>query len=357
MVHIHKHSIPIDNVINEIIGLNPVGILIWSGSELNVYDIYDSIIDGTENWRIQNNKNIYVFGPALQTDLPITKFPNVLFFESHLYDINLVHTIGEYFNSPAFCVLKNPIKLFTCYNNRPSPHRTYLIDQLAKYYLLDHNIVTYKAFCEIHPVDRWSYYNGTPALIDEEDYVCGSKPEYIPNAFPKSYFDGLIDVVTESRYLPNELYMSEKTAKPLMALKPFIVLGPPEYHQWLREHKKIEMYDEIFDYSFDTEPDYKKRANGIVHNLIALKNRDYDEILQLVKPKLKHNLISYVKHVFTGETVFKNIPFDWIYKEETMLNHLCRGVDDLLGDLNKVLTLAEYPNKDRIIHELLNHLD
>ena len=61
-------------------------------------------------------------------------------------------------------------------------------------------------------------------LVDESDFVLNTTPEFGCQEFPKSYSRGAIDIVTESRVDPGELYLSEKTNKSLLGHKPFLVV-------------------------------------------------------------------------------------------------------------------------------------
>ena len=143
-----------------------------------------------------------------------------------------------------------------------------------------------------------------PDLVDEKDFELYAKPEYDINHFPRSYFKGLIDIVTESRYLPGEHYLSEKTFKPLIGLKPFLVLSAQGYHTWL-ERKGIKKYN-IFDYSFDNEPKLEDRVEGIIQNLKRLDAlyktpEDYANVLKELEPDMQHNLDAYTNNIKNGQ--------------------------------------------------------
>ena len=175
-------------------------------------------------------------------------------------------------NSEWFSSHKNAQKWFTCYNNNPKYERALLVDQLVKNYLLQHGIITFQKPNEAEspaPVGRyqWQYHDGS-RLFDEEDFILNSTPNYSACEFPKNYFKGFIDVVCESSYSPNLFFMTEKTAKPLAVLKPFIVLSCAGYHKHLVDEFGMVLYDEIFDYSFDSKEDVNDRIQGIIDNLI-----------------------------------------------------------------------------------------
>jgi hypothetical protein len=51
----------------------------------------------------------------------------------------------------------------------------------------------------------------------------------------------------------------------------------------------FELYDEIFDYEFDSNPLLESRVDGIIKNLNSIKTRNSKELYDLVKEKIKYN--------------------------------------------------------------------
>ena len=74
-------------------------------------------------------------------------------------------------------------------------------------------------------------------------------------------YNALVDLITEAYFMDSAL-LTEKTFKPIAYRKPFIILGPRTCHSLL-EWMDFELYDELFDYSFD-HLDYEERFNSIV---------------------------------------------------------------------------------------------
>ena len=340
-------------IVDDIKEKNPDKILIFSGSEMDIDLIYGDLYYLLADWCVNNNKKIHVFVPAMPYNVQV---PNHV--EIHIgvqtYDFNNFDTIIDHYRPikpneesddiNLGQVVSNPSLLFTCYNNRPCNYRSYLIDQLAKHYLLYNSITTYKWGTEtLHP-DSWLYYDGDPKLVDEENIK-------YKHVLPRKYLLGAIDVVTESRIGDLEFYMSEKTTKPLIALKPFLVLGAPGYHKWLRDHKGIQLYEELFDYSFDDELNYKKRAKGIVENIIRLTEiyktpDDYKTLIETIKHKAKRNLIAYMDHVFSGKSILHSLP-KWL-DDNTILeivhstNHFGTLGSEPTGDILQISELIKY---------------
>jgi len=273
--------------------LNPTldGIIAMSGTEMETDVIFGELMKLCQPWCEANNKKIYVMSPSQlhHCKYPNEEYPHVEHVEWHGYDMVNYNEINKYIISKN-TLFQNPSKLFVCYNRRRDTHRSELINQLDNHNLLEKGVVTYKL--------------NRSDLVDEEDFVLHAKPEYGINQFPRNYFKGLIDIVTESRYLPGEHYLSEKTFKPIVGLKPFLVLSAQGYHTWL-ERKGIKKYS-IFDYSFDNEPNLEDRVEGIIQNLKRLDAlyktpEDYANVLKELEPDMQHNLDAYTNNIKNGQ--------------------------------------------------------
>lgn len=334
-----ERTVALNNLVAQVEALNPAAVITLCGSEVDIQTIFKDFIDKIKPWLEFNNKKFIIFSPAIPVNFDKEYFSVVEWYEYRGYDIMNFGYIENYysFNNP---ILTNPTKLFTCYNNRPDRYRTYTIDQLAKFKLLHDGIVTYRHFTEVLPkqdpnfvlADEFIYYNGTPRLVDEDDFVLHRG--YTPNDLPRNYLDGLVDLVTESRIDPGEFFLSEKTNKPLLAQKPFLVVSCQYYHKWLKEYYGIEPYTELFDYRFDEFEKMEHRVIGVVKNINRLREEyntpaDYANLIKKLKPKLEHNLNIYLKQTAQGDKLFEHIP-DWMTVDRTTLlsEYLIRGIED-----------------------------
>jgi hypothetical protein len=278
------------NHINKIKEENPNLIVIISLGEIDVEYLFGPIMDGVTNWLVENNRMMYVLWAGPDKELR----PNIRAVNTLGSAMGNMHcTMGCQEAARQFNLVKDSTKLFTCYNNNAKVERLMLVDSFAKHNLLKEGIVTYR-YPQTRLRTSWKYHDGS-RLFDEEDYTISSKPEYSPGYLPRSYMTGFIDIVTETDCQEGYFIPTEKTAKPLGALKPFLVLSSKNYHQWLYDEYGIEKYDEIFDYSFDNKSSIEDRIQGIVDNLIRIKkliseNPNYKaEIYKALKRKLLEN--------------------------------------------------------------------
>ena len=270
------------------------GIIALSGSEMETDVIFGPLMKDCQPWCEANNKKFYVMTPSQlhNCKYPNEEYPHVEWIEFHGYDMYLYENIWLE-ESKIPLPLQNPTKLFVCYNNREDVHRDMLLDKLKEHNMLDKGTVTYRL-------------SGNPeykALSDEDNFKLSERKEWECCHFPQSYFGGFVDIVTESRYLPGEHYMSEKTFKPISGLKPFLAVAPQGYHAWL-ERKGVKKYN-IFDYSFDDEPKLEDRIEGIIQNLIRLDSmyktpEDYSNMLKELEPDMQRNFDTLMHNIRHG---------------------------------------------------------
>jgi len=201
----------------------------------------------------------------------------------------------------------NSEKLYTCYNRNPVYGRAVLIDNLAKENLLNDGVVTFHHpdNVQIHsePKFVWKYHDGSK-LMDELDYIHPAPPGhtgkiYYSSDIPASYLNGFIDVICETEgktnYVEECYYFSEKSYKALLIGKPFITLQAANFHKkYVRDFYGLELYEELFDYSFDNCENLNDRILGIVENIKKLKplltnKSDKQKLYDIIKPKLDYN--------------------------------------------------------------------
>lgn len=277
-----------DNTILDIKKENPDAIYVLSLGEINVEYIFEYFFKDITPWLLENNKYVYVIWAGPDKEI----YPHILGVNSlgSAYgNISVVRSIRDNVN-----LLETSDKLYTSYNNNPKYERKVLVDYLAKYDMLKDGIVSYRyPNGQTQPRYRWKYHDGS-ILSDEPDFQFGDK-RFSMGGLPASYYRGFIDIVCETDSRNGFYIPTEKNAKPWGAMKPYLVVSSKDYHKWLYSEYGIEMYDEMFDYSFDDEELLTDRIIGIVQNLLKLrvkftKNPDLKrELYEKIKPKLKHN--------------------------------------------------------------------
>lgn len=168
---------------------------------------------------------------------------------------------------------------FMSLNNRPHGHRCMFMDLMARHNLIDKGIVSWYGDNSAYD---WKWFNPPKKIILDKTFVKTGNSFRLPAEWNESF----LHVVSECSI--NRVYFSEKTWIPILNCKPFI----SQSHRGFYKHFKdlgFELYDEIFDYSFDDEPDDLKRTDRIMENVKNIIGKDTTELYKVIKPKILHN--------------------------------------------------------------------
>ena len=150
-------------------------------------------------------------------------------------------------------------------NNRAKVHRAVMMDMLAKHDILKNECITWRNLC-IHY--KFQYWSQEILHMDQAEKFISQ------DILPRQYATAFMQLVTESS--PD----IEKTAMPLFFNKPFLVAGPVNFHKKLEE-LGFKLYDELFDYSFDSEPDMHTRYELIAKTMLPYINKDPAELTHI----------------------------------------------------------------------------
>jgi hypothetical protein len=300
-VYFVHHYQDIDNYdwateLTEINYINPDIVVCFCSEEWDVKYIFRNLFTKLSDWAVASRKIVKVLSSVSASK---QLFPKIFLEKTYgLYDLmqnftNHVIETNQVVN-PKHCH-----KVFTNYNNIGKYERAMLLEELARRHLLQHGMVTFLNPDSIQlshtgvQFPGWKHHDGS-RLIDEP-----SLPQCSLD-LPRNYMSGLIDLVSETTVRPNEHYVTEKTVKPIVTLKPFICLSSPGYHKFLTEEYGLELYDELFDYSFDQENDLHKRISmivGEVERIVQCYNDEFKlSIYEKLLPKLIRNRERYVDY-------------------------------------------------------------
>ena len=128
----------------------------------------------------------------------------------------------------------------------------------------------------------WSYSSRGRSLPDDIDTAHIDYQRYFnPTWYNSTYFS----IVTESLVEGPDLFVTEKTFKPMAFYHPMIVMGQQGVLQYVKS-QGFETFENLFDESYDTEPEAARRIEMIKKNI-----QDFDPVAytQLTKQKLQHN--------------------------------------------------------------------
>lgn len=213
----------------------------------------------------------------------INKYSNIKIFNTPLYFLYFLN----YLSKDIIYKLSNDIKnikfnkLFISLNSKSHHFRCEMIDMLSEYNLLKYSEYSWLKGCEIADTFDFKYFDNKYKKLN---YDSSDGWDYYWKDL--LYGNPLINLVTESDDLM--IGISEKTCKSILIGQPFIVYSQKGFHKVLQEFG-FELYDEIFDYSFDSLDSPKDRMKGICDNLNNLKNKDLTELYNSISHKLEKN--------------------------------------------------------------------
>ena len=111
-------------------------------------------------------------------------------------------------------------------------------------------------------------------------------------------------MVNETLCNNEDIFITEKTFKNVLISQPFICFSSKNHNKSLTNFGFV-LYDEIIDYSFDSENELEKRIDGIIKNLNTLKNENYHTIKSpIVNNKLLLNYYNLlIKELYNNKVL------------------------------------------------------
>lgn len=218
-------------------------------------------------------------------------------------------------------------------NNIAKDHRCMLMDLLEKYKLINNGAIAWRNVNrEYDNIEdslkntkyKYQYWKPKRLLLDQQEFYCIKNQEHMV----KEYNQAFMQVVTESE--DRFFLLSEKTAVPLLFNKPFLVVSSRNFHSILKD-MGFKLYDDIFDYHFDSCNILSDRIEGIIKNLLKIKNMsilEKREALLAIKEKLLYNRMLAIKMVFDDipSEIMELIPHLERFRYMSTFNELRKNV-------------------------------
>jgi len=119
------------------------------------------------------------------------------------------------------------------------------------------------------------------------------------NYLPLECYKSCCDVVMETSPIKNSVFFTEKTMKEILYNRPYLCFGAKKQNIFLKK-LGFELYDEIFDYSFDSDLNVKERLNLFVEQIKKYLDFDifeFDNYIQNnIKDKIDYNRIKLIEY-------------------------------------------------------------
>lgn len=178
--------------------------------------------------------------------------------------------------------VRNINKLYISLNNRGHYHRCAMMEELAKRDLIRYGHISWHKKEMLEKFPFRAFKNHRMILDDYDMGSDGACQEMLPEHYFKTVFNLVVESTTTSPFL------TEKTWSAVLAKKPFIVLGAHGIHEYIKE-LGFKLYDELFDYSFDSNLDLQERITSICDQIDNLSDKDYKSLYQQSKATVKYN--------------------------------------------------------------------
>ena len=185
-------------------------------------------------------------------------------------------------------------KHFMCLNRKPAFHRVYLCEKLYEYGLEHYGFISLGTPDEYNPPSKIL----TQPILLEKDIVNIDGDEITYNAISNdistignidNWRQHFLNIVTETT-IHTDVFISEKTLKPILGYKPFIILGDNRIYDKLHEWG-IDTFDELFGTGYKQKW-WEQRVDWIV-NVTASLSKEHTRSLQNLYndllPRLKAN--------------------------------------------------------------------
>lgn len=307
-------DVSLKNKINKIYTENYSCIILYCHIEFEYYYIkmFSDIVKAANENNLKiyaivgcdNSFNHYPEETIVPNQIEIIYWPEVFFRESleqflHPFHLNK-RNITSYKD-----VLLNIDKVdfqyhFIYLNGKGHCHRRQLIDHVAKHDLLKYSAYSWHGYAFTLPehMYKFNWYDGKIVTLDEQ-FITQKDQGH----FPKEYYNSFFQLVSETT--DRAIFITEKTVAPLLLGKPFLVSGAIGTNDYLRK-LGFQLYDELFDYSFDTIEDNATRYDAMCETIKNVTNIPLNELQQhhvKIKDKILYNRKRAVDLAFNDDFI------------------------------------------------------
>lgn len=209
----------------------------------------------------------------------------------------LVRYFKKYTNQDL--IMHTPKHVYVNYNRKPRDHRSALVNNLIKENLLDKGVVTLgkqnNVFSqEVEPAQCLTL-NET---VDDAVGNWGMGMEFgIPHDIHSLgnmdiWRNHFLTVIGETEFLPwDNMFISEKTWKPILGMRPFVINGQTKIYKFLRDQgfKTFNQYWSHVDMENSSELEVHNNIIQVIKYLCELDPQQLTSMYQNMLPDLEHN--------------------------------------------------------------------
>lgn len=199
---------------------------------------------------------------------------------------------------PSEVRLQNIKYLFLNYNRKPRDHRVALVKALLDSDLSQDGIITLGKMNDIYctlqaQVPHLMLHEPTgnnDADCDTDEFGISNDIHTLGNI--DSWNNHFLNIVSETEFEPwNDMYISEKTWKPMIGMRPFVINGQTKIYQYLRDNGFRTFTHYFGDIDLENIPEHQLH-HSIISAIKFLKNLSHQQRWDLygqMLPDLEHN--------------------------------------------------------------------
>jgi hypothetical protein len=188
--------------------------------------------------------------------------------------------------------------LFLNYNRKPHRHRTELVKLFEESNLIDYGCVTLgnSNYTVGDKVEQYIAYGANDIVgdvgIPNDIYSLGQL---------KIWNTSFINVVSETQYeYSRNVFLSEKTFKPIIGLRPFVINGSPGIYRILKQ-AGFDCFEDLFPVDLLSNENFNytwkfDNHKHIVESLNNLKDKNLTELYHQIKPRLLYNQAHFYEY-------------------------------------------------------------
>jgi len=240
----------------------------------------------------------------------VVSVPRWFWFNEHLW-YTCDHSIKE--SIERYVPNRSNSKLFLMPMQRSKKFRDAIVDRLESN--LDQAVWSY--------VERWGGTISLPRYTTSPFETIRPDRVFEPEWYNQTYFSVVVetavnrlqDITKETSGLrsedyPCDVFVTEKTFKPIAFQHPFMVIGMPGTLEFLRSNR-FETYENIFDESYDNMLLFEDRLEKVSMNIKNFSTSKYSD--SVTAQKIEHNYFRFNNRGLVLE-YFKQDIIDPIYE-------------------------------------------
>jgi hypothetical protein len=267
------------------------------------------INQAAESWVLNENQIVFLCSDEIQK-----KFVEDTVNSYYVQTICLNTFLQDLFQNKkkSFYYMSNRYKKFSMLCRRHRPWRTYLFSKLVDSKLINEFRFSYHGVdneCKLTDKDIISDTESTTnkKLTTKFKEILKNRP-FHDNTDNKNVYTEISNLVYMSDIhvtiehdrndelgydpiIPGHTFVSEKTYKPIIAKKPFIMFSEPGFLKVLRQ-MGFKTFHPFINEDYDNILGYEVRIGEIIkeiRRITRLKKQDYENLLEQCQPIVKHN--------------------------------------------------------------------